>query len=69
MPFRIGPWEIALILMIILIIFGAGKLPEIGGAIGKGLKAFRKGQSGEDDKGETRVSKSEGTADNKYKAV
>ncbi|MEE9399116.1 MAG: twin-arginine translocase TatA/TatE family subunit [Dehalococcoidales bacterium] len=69
MPFRIGPWEIALILMIILIIFGVGKLPEIGGAIGKGLKAFRKGQSGEDDEDETRVSKSEGTADNKYKAV
>lgn len=48
MPFRIGPWEIGLILVIILIIFGAGKLPQVGGAIGKGLRAFRKGQSGED---------------------
>lgn len=54
MPFRIGPWEIGLILMIILIVFGVGKLPQVGGAIGKGLRAFRKGQSGEDepDKGE-----------------
>ena len=49
MPFRMGPFEIALILAIILIVFGVGKLPQIGGAIGKGLRAFRRGQSGEDD--------------------
>ncbi len=49
MPFRVGPWEIALILAIILIVFGVGKLPQVGGAIGKGLRAFRKGQSGEDE--------------------
>ncbi len=47
MPFRVGPWEIALILAIILIVFGVGKLPQVGGAVGKGLRAFRKGQSGE----------------------
>ncbi len=47
MPFRVGPWEIGLILAIILIIFGVGKLPQVGGAIGKGLRAFRKGQNGE----------------------
>ncbi len=49
MPFRMGPWEIALILAIILIVFGVGRLPQVGGAIGKGLRAFRKGQSGEDN--------------------
>ena len=48
MPFRLGPWEIALILVIILIVFGVGKLPQAGGAIGKGMRAFRKGQAGED---------------------
>ena len=42
-----GPWEIVLILVVILIVFGVGKLPQVGGAIGKGLRAFRKGQSGE----------------------
>ena len=47
MPFRMGPWEIALIVVIILIVFGVGKLPQVGGAVGKGLRAFRKGQSGE----------------------
>ncbi len=52
MPFRIGPWEIALVLVIILIVFGVGKLPQVGGAIGKGLRAFKRGQSGEDDEGE-----------------
>ena len=52
MPFRIGPWEIALILVIILIVFGVGKLPQVGGAMGKGLRAFKKGQQGEDDEEE-----------------
>ncbi len=48
MPFRMGPWEIALILIVILIVFGVGKLPQIGGAIGKGMRSFQKGQRGED---------------------
>ncbi len=52
MPFRIGPWEIGLILAIILIVFGVGKLPQVGGALGKGLHAFRRGQSGEEDEEE-----------------
>lgn len=52
MPFRIGPWEITIILVIILIVFGVGKLPQIGGAIGKGLHAFKKGQRGEEDERE-----------------
>ena len=47
-----GPWEIVLILVVILIIFGVGKLPQVGGAIGKGLRAFRQGQRGEEDEGE-----------------
>lgn len=45
---RMGPWEIALVLAIILIVFGVGKLPQVGSALGKGLRAFRKGQQGED---------------------
>jgi len=38
----IGMPELIVILVIILIIFGAGKLPEIGTGIGKGIKNFRK---------------------------
>ena len=52
MPFRMGPWEIGIILVIILIIFGVGKLPQVGSAIGKGLRAFRQGQRGEEDEEE-----------------
>ncbi|MCH7706829.1 MAG: twin-arginine translocase TatA/TatE family subunit [Chloroflexi bacterium] len=44
---RIGPTELVIILVIILIIFGVGRLPEIGGAMGKGIRAFKRGQSGE----------------------
>ncbi len=40
--FGIGMPELLVILVIILIIFGAGKLPEIGGALGKGIKNFKK---------------------------
>ena len=49
---RMGPLEIGLIVLVILIVFGVGKLPQVGGAIGKGLRAFRKGQAGEDDEEE-----------------
>jgi len=52
MPFRIGPWEIGLVLVIILIIFGVGKLPQVGGALGKGMRAFRRGQRGEEEEEE-----------------
>ena len=57
MPFRMGPWEIGLILAVILIVFGVGKLPQVGGAIGKGLRAFRQGQRGEDEEEEPKAKK------------
>jgi sec-independent protein translocase protein TatA len=62
MPFRMGPWEIALILVVILIVFGVGKLPQVGGAIGKGMRSFQKGRRGEDvaeeEEGEEKPKKS-----------
>ncbi len=47
--FGLGMPELVVILVIALLIFGAGKLPEVGGAIGKGIKGFRKSMS-EDEK-------------------
>ena len=40
--FGLGTWEIVAILLVVLIIFGAGKLPEIGGGMGKAIKNFKK---------------------------
>ncbi len=38
---NLGPTELIIILIIVILIFGAGKLPEIGGALGKGIKQFK----------------------------
>jgi len=47
--FGIGMPELIIILVIILIIFGAGKLPEIGSGIGKGIKNFKKATNEPDE--------------------
>jgi len=48
MPFHIGPMELIILLSIILIIFGVGRLPEIGGAMGKAIRGFRQESTGEE---------------------
>ncbi len=47
--FGIGVPELLIILVIILIIFGVGKLPEIGSALGKGIKNFKKSVNDQSD--------------------
>jgi sec-independent protein translocase protein TatA len=37
-----GPGELVLILLVVLIIFGPGRLPDVGQAVGKGIREFRK---------------------------
>ena len=46
---NIGPPELIILLVIVMIIFGVGRLPEIGGALGKAIREFRQTQSGESD--------------------
>ncbi len=41
--FGLGHWEIILILVIVLIVFGAGKLPKVASDIAKGIKSFKQG--------------------------
>ncbi|MDO4540697.1 MAG: twin-arginine translocase TatA/TatE family subunit [Syntrophomonadaceae bacterium] len=53
-----GPWELGLILVIVLIIFGPGKLPALGESVGKAIKGFRKSQE-DDDKLDELVDKAE----------
>ena len=52
----IGPLEIFLIVVVVLIIFGAGRLPEVGRGIGTAIKEFR-GTIGNKDNAETNVGK------------
>ena len=49
MPFHVGPTELIIVLVIVLVIFGVGRLPEVGGAMGKAIKEFRSSQSGQDE--------------------
>jgi len=42
----IGATEGIIILVVVLIVFGVGKLPQVGGALGKGLREFRRGKAG-----------------------
>ena len=41
MPFNIGGPELVFVLVIVLIVFGAGKLPEVLGQLGRGVRTFR----------------------------
>ena len=50
---RVGPLgipEIAIIVVVILLVFGARRLPEIGTSMGKGIRTFKTALMGEDDK-------------------
>jgi sec-independent protein translocase protein TatA len=47
MAFRLGPLEFGIILVIVLIVFGVGKLPQVSEALGKGLSSLRRGKNGD----------------------
>ena len=53
MPFNLGPVELGLILLIVAMLFGVGKLPEVFGSIGKGVREFRKESGIDEGKGTT----------------
>ena len=59
MPFNIGAMELIIVLVVVLIIFGVGKLPEIGGAMGKAIREFRSSQHSENNQSEDSLSTSE----------
>jgi sec-independent protein translocase protein TatA len=70
--FGLGSTELILILVLVLIVFGAGKLPEIGGSLGKGIRSFKKAFEEPDSidvtpKEENEKDESEGEGDHKEK--
>ncbi|MBI2888021.1 MAG: twin-arginine translocase TatA/TatE family subunit [Chloroflexi bacterium] len=56
MPFGFGPLELFLLLVIVLIIFGVGRLPQVGGALGKSIRDLRRAVH--DEPGESPQSRS-----------
>ncbi len=56
--FGLGYWELIIILLIILVVFGAGKLPGVGSALGEGIRNFRTSFKGEDKAKEEQAEKS-----------
>ena len=45
MPFHVGPTELIILLVIVMLIFGVGKLPQVGQAMGKAIREFRQAQN------------------------
>ncbi len=51
MPFRLSGWELILILAIILLLFGPGRIAKIAGELGNSIRSFRKGVKSDEEKG------------------
>lgn len=45
---NVGPWEIVLLLLLALLLFGAKRLPEIGKSMGKGMREFKESLNGKE---------------------
>jgi TatA/E family protein of Tat protein translocase len=46
MPFGISIWELLILLVVLLLVFGAKRLPEMGRSLGKGMREFKEGVTG-----------------------
>ena len=67
-----GMWELVIIFLIVLLVFGAGKIPKLAKDIGSGIREFKKSVSGEDDsrsqKNDTTASLNNNSNDNSAKS-
>jgi len=61
--FGLGIQELLVILVIVLVIFGPSKLPQIGSGLGKAIRDFKKGVSGDDAEESSKEAKKESTKD------
>jgi len=58
MPFRLGPLELSIILLIVIVLFGVGRLGKIGTDLGTAIREFRKGLQGDEKKDEKKEGES-----------
>jgi sec-independent protein translocase protein TatA len=65
----LGVPEIILILVIIMIFFGVGKLPQVGESLGKAIRSFKKAQSGDDEEEKTATTTKSSTEKNNKKTA
>jgi len=56
---HLGPPELLIILVIVIIVFGVGRLPEVGGALGKAIREFRQSSQGLDEEKKSEEEKKE----------
>jgi sec-independent protein translocase protein TatA len=49
MPFGIGIWELLVLLLVLLLVFGPKRLPEMGRQLGRGMREFKDSITGKDD--------------------
>ncbi len=61
----VGPWQIIVILVIIVLLFGAKKIPELAQGIGKGIKTFKKEMESSDEATKNKTEKVEKKDENK----
>ena len=52
MPGWIGPWELLILLVVVLLVFGPKRLPEMGRSLGKGMREFKDSITGNDEQPE-----------------
>ena len=60
-PFGLGPLELVIILLVLVMIFGASRLADLGGSLGKGIKEFKKNVQDDDDDNAPQVAQSTAT--------
>ena len=59
---NVGPWEIIILVVVLLLVFGSRRLPEIGRSVGKGMREFKQSVTGKDEKPEPEEPPAELTA-------
>jgi TatA/E family protein of Tat protein translocase len=55
----IGPWELILILLVVLLLFGPKRLPDLAKSLGQSVRELRKAQEGKDEEEEKKASKAD----------